>query len=108
MRSITQYYRGIGKLNGNKNFKHKGLAKFYETGSTRGISADIADKLNDMLTALDDAQSIEEVGLFPGWRLHQLKGDLAGQWSMTVTANRRLIFRFEGGVAEDIDLVDYH
>ena len=90
------------------SLKHKGLARLFETGTTRGIGAENADKINDMLTALDDAQTIDEVELFPGWKLHQLKGDLAGLWSMSVTANRRLVFAFEDGVADDIDLVDYH
>ena len=50
----------------------------------------------------------QEVGLFPGWRLHPLKGDLKGFWSVTITGNWRLIFRFEDGDAFDLDLVDYH
>ena len=89
-------------------FRHKGLARLYEDGSTRGVGADIANKLTDMLAALDEAQSIDDVEQVPGWRLHPLTGDLAGQWSMTVTANRRLTFTFEDGIANDIDLIDYH
>ena len=48
------------------------------------------------------------MGLFPGWRLHPLKGDLKGLWSVTITGNWRVIFRFEDGDAFDVDLVDYH
>ena len=46
--------------------------------------------------------------LFPGWRLHPLKGDLAGFWSLTVASNWRLVFRFDEGDASELDLVDYH
>jgi len=44
----------------------------------------------------------------PGWRLHPLKGDLAGYWSITIQANWRIIFRFDGGDVTDVDFVDYH
>jgi proteic killer suppression protein len=90
------------------SFKHKALKRFYETGSKRGLDADITDKLTNMLAALDAAHDVEDAGLWPGWKLHQLTGDLDGLWSMTVTGNRRLIFSFEDGEARDIDLVDYH
>ena len=53
-------------------------------------------------------QQPQDVGLFPGWKLHPLKGDLKGFWSVTVTGNWRVIFRFEKGDAFDVDLVDYH
>ncbi len=61
-----------------------------------------------MLAAIDTASAVEEIALFPGWRLHRLKGDLAGYWSLTVTGNWRVVFRFENGDALDLDLVDYH
>jgi proteic killer suppression protein len=61
-----------------------------------------------MLAAVDAATNVENVGLFPGWRLHQLMGDLAGFWSLTVSGNWRIIFRCEDGEAFDLDLVDYH
>ena len=54
------------------------------------------------------AKVISDIDLVPGWRLHQLKGDLAGCWSLTVTRNWRLTFRFEDGDAHDLDLLDYH
>lgn len=65
-------------------------------------------KIRRILTAIDAAESVEEVGLFPGWRLHALSGRLAGFWSVTVTGNWRIIFRFQDGRAEDVDYVDYH
>ena len=60
-----------------------------------------------MLARLDEATRAQELNL-PGFRLHSLKGDLAGYWSITVSANWRIIFRFEGANATDVDLVDYH
>ena len=91
-----------------QNFRHKGLKRVFEANETRGVRANLAGKLRDMLAAVDAATNVEDVGLFPGWRLHQLKGDLAGFWSLTVSGNWRIIFRFEDGEAFDLDLVDYH
>jgi proteic killer suppression protein len=91
-----------------RSFRHKGLRRLYEQDSPRGVPAGFAAKLKDMLAALDAAVAVEDVGLFPGWRLHRLKGDLAGHWSLTVSGNWRLVFRFEDGDAMDLDLVDYH
>ncbi len=65
-------------------------------------------KIADILLAIDEAAQPQDVGLFPGWRLHPLRGDLKGFWSVTVTGNWRVIFRFENGDAFDVDLVDYH
>ena len=72
------------------------------------MHAAFAHKLRDMLHALDAAATIEEVETVPGWRLHPLKGDLKGLWSMSVSGNWRLVFRFESGDAFDLDLTDYH
>jgi proteic killer suppression protein len=59
------------------------------------------------LTVLDDAATPQEVNL-PAYRLHPLKGDLKGFWSVTVRANWRIVFRFEGTDAFDVELIDYH
>jgi len=61
-----------------------------------------------MLFALANAPTVSDMALFPGWRLYPLTGELRGFWSLTVTGNWRLIFRFEDGEARDVDLVDYH
>jgi proteic killer suppression protein len=61
-----------------------------------------------MLTAIHAANTIDDVDAVPGWKLHPLKGDLKGYWSLTVTPNQRLIFRFMDGDAYDLDLTDYH
>ncbi len=61
-----------------------------------------------MLFALANADKVSDMTLFPGWRLHPLKGNRRGFWSLTVTGNWRIIFRFEDGEACDVNLVDYH
>ena len=91
-----------------KTFRHKGLKRLYEAGSTSGVPPRLADKIRDMLATIDTADSVSEIGLFPGWRLHPLKGDLAGRWSLTVSGNWRIVFRFEEGDAFELDLLDYH
>ncbi|MBC8013881.1 MAG: type II toxin-antitoxin system RelE/ParE family toxin [Methyloceanibacter sp.] len=91
-----------------QSFRHKGLKRLFEGDDMRAIPASYADKLRDMLVAIDTANAVEEIGLFPGWRLHRLKGNLADYWSLTVSGNWRVIFRFEQGEAYDLDLVDYH
>jgi proteic killer suppression protein len=91
-----------------QSFRHKGLKRLFEVNETRGLPAGLVRRLRDRLLAVDAATSVDEIGLFPGWRLHQLKGHYAGYWSLTVSGNWRLIFRFENGDAFDLDLVDYH
>jgi len=66
------------------------------------------EKISDILLAIDEAEHPQEVALFPGWRLHPLKGEPRGFWSVTVSGNWRVVFRFEKGEAFDVDLVDYH
>lgn len=70
------------------------------------MSSATADKLRKLLFAIETA----ELGRFPGWKLHPLKGDRKGSWSLTVTGNWRLIFRYDErtNTASDIDLIDYH
>ncbi len=65
------------------------------------------EKLRDILARLDAAGTIADMDL-PGFRLHALKGDLKGLWAVTVRANWRVIFRFAGNDALDLDYVDYH
>jgi proteic killer suppression protein len=90
-----------------KSFRHKGLEQFFKTGSKAGIQPQHAGKLRLQLTTLNVSESPEEMNI-PGWRLHSLSGDLAGYWSITVSGNWRLIFRFDGKDAELVDYVDYH
>ena len=90
-----------------KSFKHKGLQKFFETGSKAGIQAAHAAKLRLQLTALDNAASPQDMNT-PAWRLHPLTGNLKNLWSITVNGNWRLTFKFENGHAEIVDYQDYH
>lgn len=90
-----------------KTFQHKGLKAYFETGSTKGIRVDHAKRLTSVLGVLDQAVSIEEINM-PGFRLHQLKGDLAGFWSVSISGNWRVIFRFVGQDVELVDYLDYH
>ncbi len=61
-----------------------------------------------MLTAIEEAENVAELATLPGWRLHALKGDRKGIWSLTVTRNHRLTFRIAGSVVSEIDFEDYH
>lgn len=90
-----------------KSFRHKGLERFYLTGSLAGIQAIHAKRLRDQLSALSVALGPEDLGN-PGWRLHELKGDRNGFYSLTVQANWRVIFRFDGADVELVDYLDYH
>ena len=88
-------------------FRHKGLAALYERGNRRRLWADQVDKIERILARLDQAARASDMDL-PGFRLHPLRGDLSGFWSVTVSANWRIVFRFEDGQASHVDLIDYH
>lgn len=90
-----------------KSFRHKGLEKFFKTGSKAGIQPQHAGRLRVQLTALEHAANAKDMNA-PGWRLHGLSGKYAGFYSIMVSGNWRLIFRFEGKEAVDVDYVDYH
>jgi toxin HigB-1 len=87
--------------------RHKGLRRLHETDDPRGVMADHADKLRRILARLDASRAASDMDL-PGYRLHPLKGSLAGFYAVTVNGNWRVIFRFEQGSATDIDYIDYH
>lgn len=93
---------------GITTFRHKGLRRFYLDDDARGLRAAQIEKIRDIVTALQEAAEPSDVALFPGWRVHRLKGDLKGFWSVTITGNWRIIFRFEDGQAFDVDMIDYH
>jgi proteic killer suppression protein len=88
-------------------FRHAGLERFFTTGSAARIQPAHRRRLKLILTALNTAQEPRDMGL-PGLDLHPLKGDLAGYWSVSVSGNWRVIFRFDGVNATDVDYVDYH
>jgi toxin HigB-1 len=89
------------------SFKHRGLKRLYERDDRSGIRPDLVDTVQEILTVLDDAATPQDLNL-PGYRLHPLKGELKGFWSVTVRANWRIIFRFQGADAFDVELIDYH
>ena len=90
-----------------RSFKHRGLKRLFERDDRSGIRPDLMDTVQEILTVLDDATTTQALNL-PGYRLHPLKGDLKGFWSVTVRANWRIIFRFEETDAFDVELIDYH
>ena len=90
-----------------KSFRHRGIERFFRSGSKAGIQPKHAEKLRIQLFALDNAKKAEDMDA-PGWRLHRLKGDLAGHWSIDVSGNWRLTFKFEGEDAILVDYQDYH
>jgi proteic killer suppression protein len=90
-----------------KSWRHKGLQLFYDTGSTAKIQVKHADKLHDILQALDFATAPQQMN-FPGLDLHSLKGKLRDFYSVKVSANWRVIFAFEDKNVILVDYIDYH
>ena len=89
------------------SFRHKGLEAFYRSGMTKGIQPAHAAKLGRILTLLEVAASAPDLNL-PGFKLHPLKGDMKGHWSIWVNGNWRVTFRFLDGDVELVDYQDYH
>ncbi len=89
------------------SFKHKGLKRLYEKDDESKLSHEQLPKIRRILSALDAATESDDMD-FPGFRLHPLKGELAGSFAVSVTGNWRITFRFEGETPTDVDLVDYH
>jgi proteic killer suppression protein len=90
-----------------ESFRHKGLKRLFESDDRRLLAPELIERIRVILAALDAAETIEDLNR-PSFRLHPLKGSRKGQWSITVRANWRIVFRFEDGSARDLDLVDYH
>ena len=90
-----------------KRFRNRHLRRFYETGSPRGIPPGSAKRISRILDAMRTATSVRDLDA-PGFFLEPLKGNRAGTWSVRVTANWRITFRFDDGDATEIDLEDYH
>jgi len=90
-----------------KSFTHKGLEKFYEDGTTKGIVFEHSKKIRMRLVALDTAKIIEDMQL-PGFGLYKLKGERSDIWSIKVNGNWRITFRFENGDVYIVNYEDYH
>jgi len=89
-----------------RTFRHRGLKRLYERGERRGIRHDLVETIEDILARLDKADNPRAMNI-PGYRLHPLRGDLKGFWAVTVRANWRIVFRFQGTDAFDVELIDY-
>ena len=90
-----------------QSFRHRGLRQLYERGDPSRIGADLLDRITLALADLDAAGKPSDIDM-PGYRLHPLRGDRRGSWSIAISGNWRVTFRFEDGDAYDVDLVDYH
>lgn len=90
-----------------KSFRHKGLKRYFETGSKSGIQSKHAKRLRVQLVALDTASVIEDMDI-PGFKLHSLKGSGKGRWSIWVNGNWRISFEFRDGHTFVLDYEDYH
>ena len=90
-----------------QSFRHKGVERFFRTGSKAGIQPKHAERLRKQLFVLDNAKRPADMNA-PGWRLHSLHGPAAGHWAVDVSGNWRLTFAFEGQDAILVDYQDYH
>ena len=90
-----------------RTLRHRGLKSLYDRGDISKVRADQVGRIALALADLDEATKPSDLNL-PGYRLHPLKGDMKGFWSISISANWRIIFRFEQGDVYDVDLVDYH
>jgi proteic killer suppression protein len=88
--------------------QHRGLLRFIEDDDARELPPDLVKRLRNILAMLISAEDMAKVSGPPGWRIHQLKGDRAGTWSVSVSGNWRLTFAVEGGEVRNLDLEDYH
>ncbi|HEU0176638.1 MAG TPA: type II toxin-antitoxin system RelE/ParE family toxin [Blastocatellia bacterium] len=90
-----------------ESFRHKGLKDFWEKGGRKGIQHALVPRIEKVLDALDAATDVSQLYL-PGFNLHPLKGDRKGEWSIWVSGNYRMTFRFAQGDACDVNLEDYY
>jgi len=90
-----------------RNFRHKGLERYFAKSDRSGIDAKQADRIRRILDRLDAAAASGDMDL-PGYRFHSLKGDRKGAYAVSVSGNWRITFRFERGDAVDVNLEDYH
>lgn len=90
-----------------RSIRHRGLKRLYEDADARGVAAEHVVKLRDILARLEAARAVADMDL-PGFRLHSLKGEWKGFWSVTVRANWRVTFRFADSDVFDVAYLDYH
>ena len=90
-----------------RSLRHRGLKALYGGRTAKRVAPAHREKLCDILAVLDHSRGPDDMAL-PGFRLHPLKGDLAGHWAVSVSGNWRVMFRFVDGYAVDVDYLDYH
>ena len=88
--------------------RHRGLRRFIEDNDSRGIRPDLVERIRKIVAVLLLARDMSEVHGPPGWRVHQLTGDRAGTWSISVSGNWRITFEVVNNEIEHLDLEDYH
>ncbi len=91
-----------------RTISHKGLRRLVENDDPREIRRDLEGRVRRVVTALVLAHDMASIMAPPGWRLHQLTGDRAGTWSISVSGNWRITFRIEEGEIAGLNLEDYH
>ena len=91
-----------------RSVRHRGLKRFIEDDDGRGIRPDLVNRTRNILATLVAALDVDAVQGPPGWRIHQLSGDRAGTWSLSVSGNWRITFEIEGNEIINLDLEDYH
>lgn len=91
-----------------QSISHKGLRLLWEKDDPSKLPAEQVNKISRILEALETAKTLDPLKAIPGYKLHSLTGDLKGHWSIAVTGNYRITFRFESENAYDVDYVDYH
>jgi len=90
-----------------ENFRNKGLKKFFISGDGSKLNQSQLKKIRRILIILNNAKILEDFNI-PGWKLHNLKGQMKGLYSVEVSGNYRITFRFEKGMVTEVDLLDYH
>jgi toxin HigB-1 len=92
------------------SIRHRGVKLLYVNDEAKGVAPESVEKLRNMLTFLDTMDDEQELVTIPLWKAHQLKGDRAGTWSLSVTGNWRLTFDVDNTAKEvsNIDFENYH
>ena len=91
-----------------RTIKHRGLRRFVEVDDARELNVELVNRIRNIVAALVVADSMSDVQGPPGWRLHMLKGNMAGTWSVSVSGNWRITFRVENDEITDLNFEDYH
>ncbi len=102
------YGNGVHCIMNLKSIRHKGLKRFIEKDDPSGLPAARVEKIRDIVSALLIARNVGDIPALPGWRLHGLRGDRKGQWSITVTGNWCIVFEVIDDEIYKLDLEDYH